>query len=225
MRVGSEAKRCPQHLGVICTGCPPPPHQLWLTGIGVGNEVGGEGSALGRARGLGARQSQSLPVPRFSLGTHEGPLRPSPLDAGLTQGQEASWEEKALQAWVADGRACHSRASPECRSQQSGLCRRPSGAMKDSARGGGWGAVTGDRWEGPDWRPRRPEKGPQLGQQQEGAKRQVGRVRGSGKGGREPGLTEAERMKSEMSVQARPPGFRSCLPSSQHRDTRCTRVC
>lgn len=54
---------------------------------------------------------------------------------------------------------------------------------------------------------------------------QVGQVRGSGKGGREPGLTEAERMKSEVSVQARPPGFRSCLPSSQHRDTRCTRVC
>lgn len=155
MRVGSEAKRCPQHLGVICTGCPPPPHQLWLTGIGVGNEVGGEGSALGRARGLGARQSQSLPVPRFSLGTHEGPLRPSPLDAGLTQGQEASWEEKALQAWVADGRACHSRASPKCWSQQSGLCRRPSGTMKDSARGGGHRRpLGGARLEAPEARER-----------------------------------------------------------------------
>lgn len=155
MRVGSEAKRCPQHLGVICTGCPPPPHQLWLTGIGVGNEVGGEGSALGRARGLGARQSQSLPVPRFSLGTHEGPLRPSPLDAGLTQGQEASREEKALQAWVADGRACHSRASPECQSQQSGLCRRPSGTMKDSARGGGHRRpLGGARLEAPEARER-----------------------------------------------------------------------
>lgn len=44
MWVGSAAKRCPPHLGVICTGCPPPPpHQLWLTGTGVGNEVGGEG--------------------------------------------------------------------------------------------------------------------------------------------------------------------------------------
>lgn len=137
MWVGSEAKRCPQHLGVICTGCPPPPHQLWLTGIGVGNEVGGEGSALGRARGLGARQSQSLPVPRFSLGTHEGPLRPSPLDAGLTQGQEASCEE-ALQAWVADGRACHSRAGPGGQRKGSSLHSSRKGRRAGGAGEGLW---------------------------------------------------------------------------------------
>lgn len=112
----------------------------------------------------------------------QGPLCPSPPDAGLTRGQEASCGEKAPQAQVALVLAGHRREGTAHLTQQSGLNQGPVEPLKDSAPGWPWSEeAAGNDWTG-GWKP----EGAQLGQQQ-----------GPGREGGEQGFMGAECMNLE----------------------------
>lgn len=95
------------------------------------------------------------------------PLSPSLLEEAqgwLTQGPEASGEEKAPRAPVAPGVAGHHGESTERQTQQSGFVRKQSGAAEGFSTGEGSDQLR--LLGGTGLEARRTERRPQLGQQQ-----------------------------------------------------------